>query len=678
MVCGGGGVGGRPNSERFGSRTENLDRESVLAVKVSCPTCKSEFELDGINTSPCPFCQSPCRNDSGGLSPILSDTRFIPFSVSAKEVEQAFLKDVSESPDAPHAILLNIVLINAERVFVPVHAISGTYSAKWKGQVGFERQVRYEVDEVVSLRKPVEKIDTSYRPSPAWTDQGGPPKNLQYVSSTTEYREEEHLQRVEKSRIEYDWHPEQGQVQRRFFERRQACPESMLGEGYLGWKILTSIEGSQRVFADWTSGARVVQNELSPEQTFELLKGSIDSTIETACEEDMGGEQQRGLRFDSSVKHETTLVYVPMWRIQFSYRGEEFVHLYAGNDISQSWGTRPVDSTPEAFSEECNRQRRNASAQIKRAEKLFLLSGFLTILSIGVVCFIRGRLEPEVLALTILTSLSTFILVGLISGVSYMSARSRAKNVDTRFGIVERFRQMLKKELLELYLSGNASLRRSTGNVTDDAKLREVLICSQCRHLTPCAPEHDGSSGVCNVCGAALDMSQLQTEEILAEVPTPRIFRVLHGIAYFVMILSVALVSVVSWPEDDESSGQIAPKVELDRDYRVERLIYATRTPQELGDLVEQSSGSIETAGKVWYDALQAGKAIALNAGTVFRVTSMPRNRSQSDLCEITILRPDEQTAKEYAMWMQRGQGLVAYTQRAWVETNATAGIALE
>jgi hypothetical protein len=237
-----------------------------------------------------------------------TDCWMSPFSVSKEQFERALLEWLVAGDYTPDDVLKHAMVRDHVGIYAPFYTFTGSYTAEWTANVGFERRETY-VDN-----------DRTYKDG-EWVDQP-----------------------VTKTRTVTDWRRISGEAHGDFrifclasrqmpgelFEFCEQTPRDVL--------IAMQVDDALRGFL--VEALRVV-----PETCFrERGQPQLDEIIRKDIRQRMPGDRARNIRWNHRMPDfRSTRVYLPFWLCAYNYQGRRFHFVLDGRDATRFHGGRPVD-----------------------------------------------------------------------------------------------------------------------------------------------------------------------------------------------------------------------------------------------------------------------------------------------------------------------------------------------
>lgn len=129
-----------------GARDQNTSGIKILR----CPNCGSDIPVEDANkiAFTCPCCHATLINENNkffnNFKANRVPRRFIPFSISKKDVENKFIAELVQKPEVPLDIF-DVMKINAvDKYYLPMVSFEGVYEAR--GTISYRQKVGGKVD----------------------------------------------------------------------------------------------------------------------------------------------------------------------------------------------------------------------------------------------------------------------------------------------------------------------------------------------------------------------------------------------------------------------------------------------------------------------------------------------------------------------------------------------------
>jgi DNA-directed RNA polymerase subunit RPC12/RpoP len=245
------------------------------AYAVRCSGCGARTETDKLSDA-CPFCGAAIVLEPDATDMITPEA-VLPFGVPQDKALEAFREWIGSRWFAPNSL----------KSLAAHEAIQGTYLPHWT----FD-------SETTTLYRG--QRGDYYYDTESYTDDDG----------NTQTRE---VQRIR-------WYPAFGSVQRVFDDVIVPAVTS------LPTRTLTELEPWDLpevtpFRSEFLAGFQTLRYEVEPPQGFELFKSSVQSTIESDCRADIGGDEQRVTSAETDwAAVAFKLLLLPVWIAAYRYR----------------------------------------------------------------------------------------------------------------------------------------------------------------------------------------------------------------------------------------------------------------------------------------------------------------------------------------------------------------------
>lgn len=280
-------------TERFAS---GKPVASIAAHVLVCQKCGAQTESDALSLR-CQFCATPMVVDAT-LGQQIAPEAVMPFTVDRAGVRTALRKWVSSRWFAPSQL----------KKVTEAETISGTYVPHWT----FDTRT---VSEYTGQRGEHYYVTETY-------------------TETVNGQSQTRTRQVRKTR----WYPAAGEVRRTFddvlvpaTERLTAAQLDKLGPWTLSQAVAYQPE--------YLAGYQALRYEVEPEQGLDRAKAKMAPAIHEDCRRDIGGNEQRVHRVDTSYLDITfKLMLLPIWIATYLYGGRSWqvmVNARSGEVIGQ-------------------------------------------------------------------------------------------------------------------------------------------------------------------------------------------------------------------------------------------------------------------------------------------------------------------------------------------------------
>ncbi|MEN9206885.1 MAG: hypothetical protein Q6L50_02310 [Gloeomargarita sp. GMQP_bins_120] len=276
--------------------------QGVLAAQeVPCPSCGAVTTFDPTHVADrCAFCGTHLNVQPRLASPVVAPQAVVPFAVARQSMGQRLLQWLGKNWLAPNDLQQ---LAQPER-------IQGVYVPFWT----FDSQTRTFY---VGQRGEYDYRTERYQDS-----------NGQWQTRQVRYTR---------------WYDTRGWVERWFDDVLVAATKSIPAPRLERLVELAYSPGALRPYDDrYLAGYRVERYQVTPVQGWERARQKMDAAIESDIRRDIGGDEQRILKKDTSYdgitfKH----ILLPLWLFSYRYRGRTYQVIGCGM-TGRVFGDHPI------------------------------------------------------------------------------------------------------------------------------------------------------------------------------------------------------------------------------------------------------------------------------------------------------------------------------------------------
>ncbi len=269
----------------FQNAVRFLDQHPSKEIKkeVKCSKCAALFELTPYSVSSnCPYCNTPAITD---FIKEITPQSLLPFQITKKEAQERFRKWLGSLWFAPSE-LKNIG--NDDKKLVGYYLPHWTYDAETQTQYHGQRGIVYYVT--------VERMVV--------------------INGRRE--------RVQQREARIDWTPVRGEIRNAFDDITIGASKTIshtILDNLAPWDTSKLIPFNEKYLAGFESE----EYTIGLDNGFEYAKMKMDQIIHQSIKRDIGGDQQRIERMQTTY-HNTTYknTLLPIWTAQFKWQGKEY------------------------------------------------------------------------------------------------------------------------------------------------------------------------------------------------------------------------------------------------------------------------------------------------------------------------------------------------------------------
>lgn len=282
---------------------DNLNVEDAClsdTISVKCNSCGATSVFSSATLSDvCSFCTSALIVNLGGQERILRPHYILPFNLNNDEADHCFKEWIKSRWFAPSDLFRKASGKDAtplKGIYIPYWSFDTITQTNYTGQRG-----------------------TYYYTNETYTENGK--TKTRSVRNTS-------------------WRYVSGMVECVFrdilISAANSVPQDIVNK-LEPWDLNKLVSYDARYFAGFISEAY----QIGPEESLEIAKHKIEPAIQTAIENDIGGDEQRvsdseNSYFNIGVKY----ISLPVWFCSYKYRSQTY-HIVVNASTGEVWGTRP-------------------------------------------------------------------------------------------------------------------------------------------------------------------------------------------------------------------------------------------------------------------------------------------------------------------------------------------------
>ena len=267
----------------------------------SCAGCGARTRVSAEQpTLSCGFCGARTINPEAQRTRLVEPAGVLPFQLGRAAATAKFQTWVGESWLAPGDLKAGHVLDNLHGIYLPFWTFDARARSEWSGEAG-----------------------THYYETVSTTDREGNPDT----------REERRTSWASFSGVHEEVHDDVLALASRSLAKQQKHVDAVLN-----YDLEAVVDYDPRVLLGWE--AEVYGIDLA--EGLDAARATIRKREETACAEQLGGDEQRRLRVATTLSEESFKhLLLPLWLCAYQYRGKVH-HFLVNGQTGKVSGSRPV------------------------------------------------------------------------------------------------------------------------------------------------------------------------------------------------------------------------------------------------------------------------------------------------------------------------------------------------